>query len=203
MSPATTPTMRVLLAAGAGTRFRGPVHKLLATVETGRGPEPVVRAAARAMVSGDATGHVVVIEGAVPLADTLAPLTGEGLVIAHNAEWSTGMRSSLLLAISLARRAGCQRIVVGLGDQPFVEPSTWTDLAASDSPVAVATYAGRRGNPVALASITWDELESEVGDPDAGARSLVSRHPEWVAEIPARGSDRDIDTTEDLTSWKH
>jgi len=203
MSPANTPTMCVLLAAGAGKRFLGPVHKLLTSIETERGSEPVVLAAARAMVTGTVAGPVVVVEGAVPLADALAPLRDDGLVIAHNAGWSTGMRSSLLLAVSLARGAGCSRLVVGLGDQPFVEPSTWADLAMSVSPVAVATYGGRRGNPVALGPITWDAIETEMDDPDTGARNLVSRHPEWVAEIPARGSDRDIDTLEDLTSWKH
>ena len=162
----------------------------------------MVLSSARAMVASGA-GSFVVVEGAIPLTSTLEPLAGSGLSIVANPDWSTGMRSSLLVAISLARRAGCTRLVVGLGDQPFVEPAAWSRLAASDSPVAVATYDGRRGNPVALGSITWDVLESEGGDPDAGARSLVSRHPDWVAEIPCEGNDRDIDTLEDLPPWKH
>ena len=194
--------MCALLAAGAGKRFHGPDHKLLTLIDAGRGPEPVVLAAARAMVASGA-GRFVVIEGAVPLATALEPLAASGLSVVANPEWSTGMRSSLLAAVSLARRAGCTRLVVGLGDQPFVEPTAWSRLAASDAPVAVATYEGRRGHPVALGSITWDELESEGGDPDTGARSLVNRHPDWVAEIPCEGDDRDIDTLEDLPPWKH
>lgn len=200
MSPSSASTVCVLLAAGAGKRFQGPVHKLLTTIPTSRGPEPVVVAAARAMVDSGA-GRCLVIAGAVDLRPTLASI--DGLHIVDNADWQSGMRSSVLLALHTARTWGCTQVVIGLGDQPFVESATWSALAAVDSPVAIATYSGRRGNPVKLGASTWDEFTAEEGDPDAGARSLVSRHPEWVAEVPSSGSDRDIDTLEDLPPWKH
>ena len=200
MGPSSASTVCALLAAGAGKRFQGPVHKLLAPMSTRHGDEPVVVVAARAMVNSDA-GRCLVITGAVDLAPALSHI--EGLEIVHNPHWESGMRSSVLLALHTAREWGCSQVVIGLGDQPFVESTTWSALAAADSPVAIATYAGRRGNPVKLAAATWDELIAENGDPDAGARSLVSRHPEWVAEIPSMGNDRDIDTLEDLPPWKH
>lgn len=202
MGPAPASALCVLLAAGAGKRFQGTAHKLLTPIVTSHGTEPVVLASARAMVEAR-LGNCIVVEGAVDVAEALAPL-GEGAVqIMRNDDWETGMRSSVLTAVRIARERGCDQVVIGLGDQPFIDPSTWAALAAADSPIAIATYGGRRGNPVKLAASTWDELASGGGDPDTGARSLVSRHPEWVAEIPCRGDDRDIDTLEDLPPWKH
>lgn len=201
MGPVSASTVCALLAAGAGKRFQGAAHKLLTEIQTPRGSEPVVLASARAMVASG-TGRCIVIAGAVDLTSALAPLGGD-IHIEHNRAWETGMRSSVLAAIRVARDWGCDQVVIGLGDQPFVDPTAWSALAAADSPLAVATYAGRRGNPVKLAASTWDELIAEDGDPDTGARSLVSRHPDWVAEIPATGDDRDIDTLEDLPPWKH
>lgn len=201
MDPMPASTMCALLAAGAGKRFQGAAHKLLTDIQTARGPEAVVLSSARAMVASGA-GRCLVVAGAVDLTSALAPL-GAAVHIEDNPGWESGMRSSVLAAIRIARAWGCDQVVIGLGDQPFVEPSTWSALAAATSPLAVATYRGRRGNPVKLAASTWDELIAENGDPDTGARSLISRHPEWVAEIPSTGDDRDIDTLEDLPPWKH
>lgn len=201
MDPVSASTACVLLAAGAGKRFQGTAHKLLTEIPTSRGHEAIVLASARAMVTSGA-GRCAVVTGAVDLTAVLAPL-GAGLHIEHNRDWETGMRSSVLVAIHIAREWGCTQVIIGLGDQPFVDSSTWWALAVADSPLAVATYAGRRGNPVKLAASTWDELIAENGDPDTGARSLVSRHPELVAEVPSSGNDRDIDTLEDLPPWKH
>ena len=185
-------TTNVLLAAGAGKRFSGPVHKLLAPV---RGL-PLVTHAVRAMA---AAGGGTVVTGAETSPEFMAAL--EGAPTVHNPDWASGQRSSVLVALAVARAAGADQVVIGLADQPFVGADAWLAVAAADAPLAVATYADRRGNPVKLRRETWQELEAIAQDPDAGARVLFSTHPDWVVEVACQGSSDDIDTREDFAQW--
>ena len=201
------PTLAVLLAAGAGKRFHGPIHKLRAMISTdGISPaDTVVAASLRAMLASH-IGECAVVTGAADISDIIDGITsstGHHVTVVPNPDWSSGMRSSVLKAISLARERRCSQVVIGLADQPFVSADAWRMVAEAEAPIAVATYEGRRGNPVKLAESVWSEFENAPGDPDAGARSLVSTHLDHVAFVPCPGSDRDIDTQEDLRPWKH
>ena len=194
MTDVPHPTTFVLLAAGAGSRFAGPVHKLLAPV----GPLPVLTRSVRAMVTAGGESCIVVT-GADTTDEFLDALEGARTV--HNDAWESGQRSSVLLAIDAARTAGSGQVVIGLADQPFVTPSAWVAVANADAAVAVATYGGRRGNPVKLRADVWDRFENMEADPDSGARVLMERSPELVTEVACEGSPDDIDTREDLTKW--
>ena len=184
-------TLGVLLAAGAGSRFTGPDHKLLAPLKGA----PVVSYALTSMVSAGLEACVAVT-GSVPL----SPLLG-AVAEVHNPDWATGQRSSVLAAISYAKTHGFDAIVIGLGDQPFITSEAWQAVANADAPIAVATYDGVRGNPVLLSSEVWDLFINTDGDPDAGARTLIHLHPELVREVACKGNSADIDTTEDLSKW--
>ena len=65
--------------------------------------------------------------------------------------------------------------------------------------VAVATYGGKRRNPVLFSREVWPLLLRELTG-DEGARSVLRRHPEVVTEVPCDGlgDPADVDTAEDL-----
>ena len=89
-------------------------------------------------------------------------------------------------------------VVVGLGDQPLVPSSAWAAVAASASPVAVATFDGQRRPPVRLDRSVW-ALLPVAGD--EGARVLMNERPDLVREVVCEGQPADIDSEEDLTRW--
>ena len=188
--PRRTP-LGVLLAAGAGSRFTGAHHKLLTPLKGA----PVVSYAVSSMLSAGFE-ECIAVTGSVALTGLL-----DGVTEVHNPDWVTGQRSSVLAAIDYAETHGFASIVVGLGDQPFIESDAWTAVANADSPIAIATYDGIRGNPVKLSSSVWDLFRSTPGDPDVGARALIHLHPELVREVACKGNSADIDTTEDLSTW--
>lgn len=186
----TFSTAAVVLAAGEGTRFTatgGIGHKLSAEV----GGRSIVQRAVDHAVEADIGPVYVVVGGAG------APVV-RGVRVLRNPRWSDGMAASLHVALEAAGADGHDAVVVGLGDQPFVDPDAWRRVAASqDTPIAMATYDGERGHPVRLAASIWPDL------PDQGeevARSLVQQRPELVTEVPCPGSTFDVDTVFDLVA---
>ena len=189
MSPGGAGPLAVVLAAGAGSRFGGGTHKLLAPL---RGRPLVSWAVAAALEAGLPT---VVVAGAVDVTDALADLHA---TVIQNPRWSEGQATSLRVAVGVAQAEDHDAIVVGLGDQPFLAPAAWAGVAASPAAIAVATYGGRRGQPVRLAAEVWGDLPSAG---DEGARRLLAGTRHAVAEVACPGDPADIDTQEDLRRW--
>lgn len=186
----------VVLAAGGGTRYAGPTHKLDAPLA---GTPIVTRSVSAALASG--IGPVVVVT-----ADHVTTTLPAGATRVTNPDWAAGQATSLHLAVETARATGATRVVVGLGDQPFVTPEAWRAVAAAGStwPIAVATYGTgenrQRGHPVSLDAAVWALLPTAG---DEGARSVMLLRPDLVGEVPCRGSPVDIDTLEDLRRWQN
>jgi CTP:molybdopterin cytidylyltransferase MocA len=179
----------VVLAAGGGTRFAGPTHKLLADF---RG-KPVVRwAVDHAAAAG--CDDVVVIIGAVDL----RPVLPAGVTVIENPRWHEGQATSLQAAVRHGMRGAYDAIVVGLGDQPLVPPETWRTIAHAEGALVSAVLDGKRSPPMRIAKELWPLLPTEG---DEGARVLVRGRPELLREIACPGHGLDIDTLEDLPSW--
>lgn len=191
----------LVLAGGAGRRFGGPPGTKLVADLDGR---PVVhRAVGTALEAG--IGPVIVVCGALASSDPVwRPLTdpiGSASVpiLVDNPDWAAGQMTSLRAGLARAAELGIDAVVVGLGDQPFVLASAWRAVAAATSPIAVATYDGRRSNPVRLHRSVWDLLPT---DGDEGARALMRLRPDLVQPVACEGSPADIDTEGDLEPWQ-
>jgi len=92
----------VVLAAGGGSRFEGPPHKLLASV---RGEPLVVRAVRTALGAG--LDETIVVAGAVDLAPALSAAgLAEEVTLVVNERWAEGQATSLAAGIRAADGAG-------------------------------------------------------------------------------------------------
>ena len=182
-------TTAVVLAAGGGTRFGAAEHKLLASF---RGRPLVIWAVEAALGAG--FDETLVVTGAVDLTGVLP----QGVTVVNNARWADGQATSLQAGVNWARQAGCDAIVVGLGDQPLVPLEAWREVGASSSPIAVATFDGQHRPPTRLAASVWPLLPL---DGDEGARAVMAGNPELVEAVACLGQAIDIDTVEDLARW--
>jgi molybdenum cofactor cytidylyltransferase len=188
-------TLGVILAAGAGSRFEGPTHKLLSPF---RGKRVLDWAILHAYGATE-LDEFLVVTIATPDLEIRRP-SGEGVfmtVINHDAHF--GQATSLQLALRIAAQRGHGAVVVGLGDQPLIPTETWSAVArATSTPIGAAVYGGKRRNPVRLSHEVWPLVPH---DGDEGARSLLRLRPELVTEVPSVGNPADIDTVEDLQRW--
>ncbi len=183
------PVAAVILAAGGGTRFAGPTHKLLAPLQG----KPVIEWVFDA-VEEAAFHRVYVVTGSVDLGLHLPP----SFIEVHAEDWADGQSRTLQAAVTQAGADDQEAIVVGLGDQPMVPASAWRSVGAASGQVVAATFGGERRPPVKLHRSIWDLLPTEG---DAGARNLLRDRPDLVSEIPCTGNPTDIDTIEDLQRW--
>ena len=182
-----------VLAAGTGTRF-GDVTKPLAPF----GDEPLVLRATRAALDSGLAPVLVVVGHA---ADRVAEVLPPDAEPVRNDAFASGIASSLQAAVRALVGRPVDGVVVGLADQPLVGPNAYRRLAAAyddGARLAVATYGGRRANPVLVAREHWTEALDLAGD--EGARALMRRHP--VVEVPCddTGDPTDIDTPADLAA---
>ncbi len=178
-------TALVVLAAGFGSRFDGQTYKLLVDV----GGRPLVSWALEAAAAVPAGAHFVVTQD-----ERLAGILPTCFEELHNPSPRDGLASSLALAIDAVQDLGLSAVTVGLADQPFVPAQAWYLVSSVvTTGVAVATYAGQRGNPVKIASSVFGLLERQG---DVGARGIFDRVN--LVEVPCPGDPLDVDTRSDL-----
>ena len=181
-----------MLAAGAATRFGAP--KQLADLDG----VPLLEHALRTMTAAP-VGRVVVVLGSG--ADEVA-----ASVDLHGAEpvvcgrWEEGQSASL--ACGLAELAGCEAVVVTLGDQPRVSPDAIRRVisARNDAAAVRATYNGNPGHPVLLERRLFEQLRNISGD--KGARNLLLSVQ--VLDVPCDdlGGGEDVDTPAELDALR-
>ncbi len=184
----------IVLAAGEGRRFIGPHHKLDVEID---GRSLLRRALDAAVASAIGPVLLVIGDGTDRPVRTVVP---DGIVTVVNRRWREGSATSLQAGLARAAELAAAKAVIAMGDQPFITPEAWRDVAVADAALAVATYDGVRGHPVQLRADVWPLLPT-VGD--EGARAVMRLRPDLVREVPCRGSAADIDTVEDLRRWQN
>ena len=187
----------VILAAGRSTRMGGP-NKLLAELAG----KPLVRIVTEQALASGASG-VIVVTGH-QAAEVEKALSGLKVKFVRNPDFAAGLASSVKTGIA-AVPANADGAVVCLGDMPLIDARLIDRLIEAFAPdrgelIAVPVSDGRRGNPVLWSRRFFTELMSLDGD--IGARHLIAKHAEAVAEVPVEGHGAflDIDTPEALAA---
>jgi molybdenum cofactor cytidylyltransferase len=185
----------VVLAAGRSTRMGGP-NKLLEQL----GGKPLVRIVVEQALASKAQGVIVVTghqAGQIEKA-----LAGLKVTFVSNPDFADGLASSVKAGIA-AVPAVADGAVVCLGDMPLIDARLIDRLIEAFAPdrgnlIAVPVSDGRRGNPVLWSRRFFNELMTLDGD--IGARHLIARHGEAVAEVAVEGHGAflDIDTPQAL-----
>jgi CTP:molybdopterin cytidylyltransferase MocA len=181
----------IVLAAGASSRMGRP--KMLLPVGGGT----LLAAVAQALLDSGLEKVVVVLGCEADQVNRSAGLPDDPrLRVAVNADWPSGMASSLRRGIDECGEAAAA--LVALGDQAGITAERVRRIVSAwrpGVPLVVPVSRGRAGHPVLFDRALWDELRSLSGD--VGGREVVKRHLEDAVVVPAEPL-ADLDTEEDL-----
>ncbi|MDE2042775.1 MAG: nucleotidyltransferase family protein [Alphaproteobacteria bacterium] len=178
-----------LLCAGAGARFGG--DKMAATLED----KPLLT---WSLEAARALGAPIMI---ITAPDHRPVLDGNRQEVEWhiNTDAASGMASSLILAARHAQARKTERLLVMLGDMPFVSSATLRRLVAqtrSDSIVACRYPDTKLGPPACFGAVRLSVLLSLSGD--TGARAVLNQ-PGMACGLDVTSEELfDIDTVADL-----
>ncbi|MGJ4942963.1 NTP transferase domain-containing protein [Bradyrhizobium sp. HKCCYLS1011] len=185
----------IVLAAGRSTRMGGP-NKLLAELEG----KKLVRIVTEQTLASKACEVIVVTGHQADLVEQA--LAGLRVRFVRNPDFVGGLASSVKAGIAAVPESA-DGAVVCLGDMPMVSSDLLDRLIGTFEPdrgnlIVVPVAEGRRGNPVLWSRRFFQELMTLEGD--VGARHLIAKHAEAVAEVPVEGDAAflDIDTPQAL-----
>ena len=184
----------VIPAAGRGSRFAGPLHKL----EQPFGGSTVLGSTVRHAVQTQLPVVVVTTEALQPIVAEL--LAARDIVVLSAFDAARGMGHTI--ATGVAERSGAPGWLVLPGDMPLVRPDSILAVATAleQHAVVYAQHLGRRGHPVGFSAELYSELIALTGD--EGARRLMARYPAHGQEVDDPGVLLDVDTAADLEALR-
>jgi molybdenum cofactor cytidylyltransferase len=144
---------------------------------------------------------VVVVTG--HQADLVAQaLSGLNVKLVFNPDFAGGLASSVKAGVAAVPETADGALIC-LGDMPLIDAGLIDRLIDAFAPdrgnlIVLPVAEGRRGNPVLWSRRFFGELMTLEGD--VGARHLIAKHGEAVAEVPVEGDSAflDIDTPQAL-----
>lgn len=183
----------LLLAAGGSSRLGQPKQLLNFKGKT------LIRIAAETLTNS-ACRPIVIVLGAETDRST-AEAADLPVSVRMNAEWQTGMSSSIRSGLQhlLEIEPNLDAVVISLCDQPHVTPadidSLNAEFTATTSLIVAARYGNTVGVPALFSKAFFPELLSLKGD--KGARHIIrSRHND-VRTVTIEKAAIDIDTLDD------
>lgn len=184
----------IVLAAGAGSRYHGTLHKL----EELLGGSTVLGATLRN--ASQSQLPLLVVTTAARAALVGGQVAARDILVVSDADAARGMGSSI--AAGVAERSGAAGWLVLPGDMPLVAPASIRAVATAleQYPVVFAQHRGRRGHPVGFSAELYSELVRLSGDD--GARRVVARYPAYGEELDDPGVLLDVDTVADLDALR-
>jgi molybdenum cofactor cytidylyltransferase len=189
----------IVLGAGRSSRMGGP-NKLLAEING----KPLIRMVVEQALAAHARPVLVVTGHQRERVE--AALSGLPVRLVHNPQFADGLGTSLKAGIA-ALPSDIDGAIVCLGDMPQVDAALIDRLIGAIDPdkgalIAVPVIDGKRGNPVVWSRRFFPDLMTVEGD--IGARYLIGRYAEAVAEVPVDGTAAltDVDTPEALQAVK-
>jgi molybdenum cofactor cytidylyltransferase len=188
----------VILAAGESSRLGQP--KQLVQF---RGKSLVRRAADAATEAGCSPITIVLGSDSKKIEDELA---GTGVAIVKNENWRAGIGTSIRAGVQnlLSQAPNLEAIVLLVCDQPFVDARVIKGLIElrqkTNKSIVASAYSGTLGVPALFNRSCFQELLA-LGD-DTGAKSIIMRNRERVAEFPFPQGEIDIDTVADYEKHK-
>ncbi len=185
----------VLLAAGKASRMgEGGPHKLLAEFD---GMPLVRRSGAIALSSGAVSVVVVTGHRREEIEEALA---GLAVVLVRNADYASGMASSLVAGIGTPTVQRADGVLVMLADMPGITSDDLKTLIAAfrkanGRSIVRAVSRGKRGNPVILPRAVFDAMMRLEGD--VGARHIIETSGLAVVDVDiGDAAHLDVDTPE-------
>ena len=193
-APKSAPTIAAIVMAAGRSRRMAPHNKLLVADKAGK--PMIARVVDHVVSSLVVTGHQhEQIEHA---------LGGRPVRYIHAADYAQGLAESLKAGIASVPPE-CAGAIVCLGDMPLVTGRMIDRLLSFYDPdegrkIVLPTFRGKQGNPMIWDRSYFGEILAIAGD--SGARFLVGKHAEAVAEVEMADDAvlRDFDTTESLTT---
>jgi len=126
---------------------------------------------------------------------------GQDVLIVHNAEWESGMASSIKTGVEglCKMYPELDAVILTVCDQPFLTAANLTSLIreyiASDKGIVASSYNGTLGTPVLFSRHYFQVLMELQGQ--EGAKKIILSHPDDSSSVDFPEGETDIDTMED------
>jgi len=184
----------IVLAAGKGSRFLAPEHKLAQAL----GGSTVLGSTLQHAIASHLPVVVVTTEGLADMARRSVAARDVIVLPEVDSPGHDALGMGYSISIGVSARPDAAGWLILPGDMPRVQPVTLQAVARQleHHAVAYAQYKGRRGHPVGFSAELYSELTALSGD--EGARRLVARYPAFGVELDDPGVLVDVDTLADL-----
>ncbi|HEX5326903.1 MAG TPA: molybdopterin-binding/glycosyltransferase family 2 protein [Acetobacteraceae bacterium] len=196
-APRSAPTIAAVVLAAGRSRRMAPHNKLLLADKAGK---PMIARVVDNVLSSKARPILVVTGHQAH--EVEHSLGGRPVRYVHAADYAEGLSASLKTGIAAVPPEAAAAIVC-LGDMPLVTGRMIDRLlemydADEGRLIVLPTFRGKQGNPMLWDRRFFPEILQVTGD--SGARFLLGRHADEVAEVEMADDAvlRDFDTAESL-----